>query len=178
MDKKKTEINKDIKNLQEELDQALLSYAKSEEEVAKLKEQILRVAAEGENFRKRCAKQTEETSKFAVNNFAKDLIDVLENLYLATDNIPKEDLENDSALANIFKGVEMTKTTLLNIFDKHGIKRIFPEVGEAFDHNLHQAVAHIEDPNLNENSVVSVMRAGYSLHNRLIKPAMVVVSKA
>jgi len=167
------------KNLQEELEQALLAYSKAEEELAQLKDQILRMAAESENIRKRNAKQLEDANKFAVNNFAKDLIEVLENLYLATDAIPAEALEEEnSSLASIFKGVEMTKTTLLNVFDKYGVKRIYPNIGENFDHNFHQAVAHIEHPDFNENAITSVMRAGYALHDRLIKPAMVVVSKA
>ncbi len=166
------------KNLQEELEQALLSYAKAEEENAQLKDQLMRLAAENENIRKRLSKQVEDASKFAVSSFAKDLIEVLENLYLASASIPMEALDDNSSLSSIFKGIEMTKTTLLNVFEKHGIKRIFPAVGDAFDHNLHEAVAHVDNAELNENAVVSVMRAGYALHERLIKPAMVVVSKA
>ena len=177
---KKTEENQsaEINPLQAELDQALLLYAKAEEEVAGLKDQLLRMAADSENLRKRSAKQVEDASKFAVNGFAKDLIDALENLYLATNAIPAERLEEENEFSKLFKGVEMTKSTFLSVFEKHGIKRIFPNVGDAFDHNFHEAVAQVPQPDLAENAVVNVMRAGYALHERLIKPAMVVVSKA
>lgn len=166
------------KNLQEDLEQALLSYSKAEEEIVHLKDQLIRLAAENENVRKRLAKQVEDASKFAVSGFAKDLIEVLENLYLATNAMPMEALDDNSGLSSVFKGVEMTKTTLLNVFEKHGIKRIYPDTGDEFNHDLHEAVAHVDNADLNENSIVSVMRAGYSLHERLIKPAMVVVSKS
>jgi molecular chaperone GrpE len=157
-------------NFKEECDKAL-------EEVAKLKEQILLMAADGENLRKRTAKQIEDAEKFAINKFAKDLIDVLENLYLAADNIPSDALEKDPVLLSIFKGIEMTKTNLLGVLEKYGVKRIAPENGEMFDHNYHQAVAQNEHPELPTNSIINVMRAGYSLHDRLVKPAMVVVAK-
>lgn len=169
---------KETNPIQDELNQALMLYSKAEEEVAQLKEQLLRMAADSENLRKRSAKQVDDASKFAVNSFAKDLIEVLENLYLATNNIPAEKLEEDPNLASIFQGVEMTKTTLLNVFEKHGIKRIFPNIGDSFDHNFHQAVAHIPQPEFSDNSIVNIMRAGYALHDRLIKPAMVVVAKS
>ena len=142
-----------------------------------LKEQLLLMAADGENFRKRSSKLVDDAGKFAVNSFSKDLIDVLENLYLVTDNISAESLESDEVLKSVHQGVEMTKTTLLNVFSKHGIKRIFPKIGENFDHNVHEAVANVPQPDAIENSIVSVMRAGYILHDRLIKPAMVVVAK-
>lgn len=157
-------------NFKEECDKAL-------QEVEKLKEQLLLMAADTENLRKRTAKQIEDAEKFAINKFTKELIDVLENLYLATDNIPTNSQEMDPVFLSIFKGVEMTKTTLLNILEKYGVKRIVPANGEMFDHNYHQAVSQVEHHELPTNSIISLMRAGYSLHDRLIKPAMVVVAK-
>jgi len=167
-----------IAELQAELTQATLAYSKEAEEVIQLKDQILRLAADSENLRKRSTKQIDDAGKFAINNFAKDLIEVLENLYLATNNIPLDVLDKNEHLSAIFKGVEMTKSTFLNVFDKYGIKRIFPEPGENFDHNIHEAVAQIEQPDFADNTIINVMRAGYTLHDRLIKPAMVVVVKA
>lgn len=162
---------------QGEIDKLKEERAAAIEEIAQLKEQLLRMAADAENSRKRNAKQIEDAGKFAVNKFAQDLIEVLENLYLATDNIPTDALEENNALASIFKGIEMTKTTLLSVFEKYGLKRIMPEIGENFDHNYHEAVSHVEHNELPANSVTNVMRAGYSLHERLLKPAMVVVAK-
>jgi molecular chaperone GrpE len=157
--------------------QIQLAHSVAIEEIAQLKDQLLRSAADHENFRKRSLKQVEDASKFAVSSFSKDLIDVLENLYLATNNIPAEVLIENEAFKSILQGVEMTKTTLINVFEKYGINRIFPQVGDNFDHNVHQAVAHIEQPDFADNAIVDVMRAGYVLHDRLIKPAMVVVAK-
>ncbi len=163
--------------LKSELEEALAKYSKCEEEMVQYKEQLLRMAAEAENVRKRLTKQAEDAGKFAINNFAKDLTEVIENLYLATNNVSDEAMAQDENLANLFKGVEMTKNTLLSVFDKYGVKRIFPEIKEYFDHNFHQAVAQVVNPEFEENMIVSVMRAGYVLHDRLIKPAMVVVAK-
>lgn len=167
---KTEEAQEQAPNLQEE-NAALL------EANITLKEQLLLMAADGENFRKRSAKLVEDAGKFAVNSFSKDLIDVLENLYLVTNNIPAESLESDEVLKSVHQGVEMTKDILINIFTKHGIKRIFPEVGDNFDHNFHEAVANVPQADFAENAIVNVMRAGYMLHDRLIKPAMVVVAK-
>jgi len=153
-------------------------YAALLEANDKLKEQLLLLAADSENFRKRSAKLVDDASKFAVNSFSKELIDVLENLYLVINNIPAEALETNEILKSVHQGIEMTKNSLLNAFAKHGIKRIFPEAGENFDHNIHEAVANVPEPNFADNTIVSVMRAGYMLHDRLIKPAMVVVAKS
>lgn len=152
-------------------------YAKSLEEVEKLKEQLVRNIADTENLRKRTAKQIEDAAKFSINKFSQDLIDVLENLYLATNNISPEILEANSAFAAVFQGVDMTKKTLINVFDKYGIKRITPNLGDQFDHNLHEAVSHIEKDDCEPNTIVDVMRSGYTLNDRLLRPAMVVVAK-
>lgn len=163
------------KELGKELEENL---AKMAEENEKLKEQLLRLAAESDNFRKRSAKQVEDAGKFAVNNFARDLIEVLENLYLASSNIPLEALEENELLKSVSLGVEMTKTTLINVFNKHGIQRIYPNIGDAFNPDIMEAVANVEEEGCAENTIVNIMRAGYLLHDRLIKPAMVVVAKA
>ncbi len=152
-------------------------HAAALEEIAKLKDQLLYFVADSENFRKRSVKQIEDAGKFAVNGFAKDLIEVLENLYLTIDNVSKELLKENEAVNSIFQGVEMTKITMLNAFVKHGIKRVYPEVGEMFDHNFHEAISYVSQPDLVDNAIVNVMRAGYLLHDRLLKPAIVVLAK-
>ena len=152
--------------------------AKAEEELASIKYQLLRMAAESENIRKRAQKQIEDAGKFAVNKFAQDLIEIIENLFLVTNNISAEQIENNEIISNLYQGVDMTKNTLLSLFEKYGIKRVYPEVKEPFDHNLHEAVANVKEADFEDNTIVTVMRAGYTLHERLIKPAMVVVAKA
>lgn len=162
---------------QDELNKLKSDYEKSLEEIAQLKDQLVRNIADGDNLRKRTAKQVDDAGKFAINKFAKDLIEVLENLYLVTDNVPEDVLGNNDAFAAVFQGVEMTKTTLINVFDKYGVKRITPKPGEDFDHNLHEAVTQVEQNEFAPNTIVSVMRSGYTLNDRLLKPAMVVVAK-
>lgn len=145
-------------------------------EVAKLKDQLLRTMAEVENTRKRAQREVEEAGKYAVTSFARDLINVLENLHRAEDSIPKDEIETNPQLNTIFQGVEMTKRELLNIFERHGIKRLDPK-GEPFDHNFHQAMMQVEDDSCAPDTVVQVLEAGYVIKDRLLRPALVGVSK-
>lgn len=153
-------------------------YKEAIKEVDLLKDQLVRNLADTDNLRKRTAKQIEDANKFAVSNFAKDLIEVLENLYLANSNIPEEKLQDDNLLKTIHQGVEMTQKTLVSIFEKYGIKRIYPAIGDIFDHSVHEAVSQVEAKDAAPNTILNVMRAGYTLHERLLKPAMVIVVKA
>lgn len=146
-------------------------------EIATLKDQVMRGMAETENIRKRAQKEVGDASKYAITSFAKDLLEVLDNLYRAKENIPEEELEGNELLKNICEGVTLTKAELIKTFEKYGIKRITP-LGEKFDHNLHQAVVQIEDPNAEPGDVVQVIQAGYVMQDRLLRPAMVGVAKA
>lgn len=145
-------------------------------ETAALKDQLLRTMAEADNIRKRAQREVEDAGKYAVTNFARDLINVLENLYRAEDSIPKNLEENNPLLENICRGVDMTKRELLNVFERHGIKRIDPK-GEKFDHNFHQAMLHVPDDSCPPDTVVQVLQAGYVIKDRLLRPALVGVSK-
>lgn len=140
------------------------------------KDAALRAAAEADNTRKRAAKDVEEANKYGISSLAQDLISVLENLQRTTDAIPEE-AKSDGIIKNLSDGVELTKKELLNVFEKRGIKRIEPEIGERFDHNFHQAMAQIEDPKFDSGCIIQVMQAGYVIHDRLLRPAMVTVSK-
>ncbi len=142
-----------------------------------LKENWARAAAETENIRKRATRDVEEASKFAVSSFAKSLIEVAENLHRAIESIPEESRTKTSEFNTLFVGIEMTLKELSSAFEKQGITRISP-FGEKFDHNLHQAVAHIETNDHAAGSIIQVMQAGYTLHGRLLRPAMVTVAKA
>lgn len=146
-------------------------------EHAHLKDQLLRSIADTENVRKRGERQLEEASKFAVTHFAKSFIDVFENLYRATDTFPKEALETDTLLKSLFDGIEMTKKSLTTTFEKHGIQRIAPQAGDDFDPNLHQAVLQVESDRYEAGKIVQLMQAGYQLHDRLLRPAIVSVAK-
>lgn len=146
-----------------------------ENELAAMKDQALRALAEAENTRRRAEREVQDMSKYAVTGFARDLVSVLENLQRAVDAIPVELKETQPAVANLATGVEMTLTELLNVFGKHGIRRLDP-MGQKFDHNLHQAVAQIDTPDAEAGTVVQVLQAGYQIHDRLLRPAMVGVA--
>lgn len=147
-----------------------------EQEIAGLKDKLLRSAAELENVRRRSQKEVEDAANFSISKFAKDLIGVLDNLYRAAESVPKEEAEQDPRLKSFLDGVEITKKEMINAFDRNGIQRIFP-LNEKFDHNFHQAVTQVEDKNHESGTIIDVMQAGYVLKDRLLRPAMVVVVK-
>lgn len=153
--------------------QALLD--EKEKELAAMKDQALRALAETENTRRRSERELADMSKYAVTNFAKDLVNVLENLQRATDAIPAELRTAQPAVASLATGVEMTLKELLTTFERYGIVRIDP-MGQKFNHNYHQAVAQIDSPGAEAGTVVQVLQAGYSIHDRLLRPAMVAVA--
>lgn len=146
-------------------------------ENADLKDQLIRAVAEMENLRKRTERDMQDTRKYAVTGFARDLVNVLENLQLALLNIPADDRKNDVKLNTLAEGVEMTANELLRVFEAQGIVRIAPQ-GEKFDHNFHQAVAQVEDTSKEPGTIVQVLQAGYIIHDRLLRPAMVTVAKS
>ena len=119
----------------------------------------------------------EETNKYAVSKFASALVPVLENLQRATGSISEELRAENSQVKNLAEGVEMTLRELLSVFEKFGIKRIDPQ-GEKFDHNFHQAMQQMEDDSVQPGTVLQVLQAGYTIHDRLLQPALVNVAKA
>lgn len=153
-----------------------LLLAQVQEESARLKDQLLRAVAETENLRKRFQREQEETSKYAITGFARDLVNVIENLQRASANIPPEARETSDMLKNIGEGVDMTVREFLSLLERHGIRRVDPH-GQKFDHNFHQAIAQVEDATVQPGTVVQVVQAGYVIHDRLLRPAMVAVSK-
>ena len=150
--------------------------ARLTEDNAKIKDQALRALAEAENTRKRAQRDIEEGSKYAVTRFATDLVGVIENLQRASQSIPEEAREGNEMLKNLGGGVDMVMREMLGIFERNGIRRIDP-LGEKFDHNFHQAVIQIENPDVPVGTILQVLQAGYIIHDRLLKPAMVSVSK-
>ncbi len=148
-----------------------------QEELTAMKDQLFRAMAETENIRKRADREVQDARKYGVTSFARDLVSVLENLQLALMNIPAEDRKNDEKLATLAEGVEMTASELLRAFQNHGIVRISP-LGEKFDHHFHQAVAQVEDTSKEAGTITQVLQAGYIIHDRLLRPAMVTVAKA
>lgn len=147
--------------------------------LAEMKDQFLRAVAENDNLRKRADKEQAELRKYAVTEFARDMAGVCENLYRALDSITPDMLEGDEnkGFKNLHTGVDMTRNELLRGFERHGMKRILPQRGDVFDHNLHQAVSQVEDAEVPSGCIANVVQAGYQIHDRLLQPSMVVVAK-
>lgn len=137
------------------------------EENAKLKDQLMRALAEVDNMRKRTEREVDDANKYAITSFARELIAVLENLHRAESALPEGEQR---------EGVTLTRKELEKAFDKHGIKRMDP-AGQKFDHNFHQAVAQVEDANAEAGTILQVLQAGYVIRDRLLRPAIVTVSK-
>lgn len=146
-----------------------------EAEVAEWKDRALRAAAETENVRRRGQKERDDANKYAVSNFARDLLSSVDNLRRAVDSVPESKI-SDELTRTLLTGVAATERELLNALEKNGVKRIDPK-GERFDHNLHQAIFEAENTGQPAGTVVEVLQAGYVLHDRLLRPAMVGVAK-
>ncbi|TDQ82404.1 molecular chaperone GrpE [Dongia mobilis] len=145
-------------------------------EIAALKDQLLRAVAETENTRRRLTRERDETAKYAASNFAKEMLGVADNLARALAAIPAEALASDEALKNLYDGVSATERQLDAAFTRQSIKRIWPE-GEKFDSNLHQAMFEVPGTDKPQGTVVQVLQAGYVMHDRLLRPALVGVAK-
>jgi molecular chaperone GrpE len=149
--------------------------AKAEAEAAEYKDRALRALAEVENIRRRSEREREDTAKYAVSNFAKDLLSAVDNLGRALASVPEDQIKDD-VVRNLLAGVAATERELLGALEKHGIRRVDPK-GERFDHNLHQAIFEAENTGQPAGTVVQVLQPGYVIHDRLLRPAMVGVAK-
>lgn len=146
------------------------------DKIAELEDKLLRNVAEMDNLRKRTSKEMDDMKKYSISSFAKDLIDAVENMHRALDSIDQEKLASDPSFKNIYDGVHMTKLSMMSVLEKHGVKRIFP-ANQLFDHNHHQAIGQSEDSGLESGYVAQVVQAGYTLSDRLLRPALVIVAK-
>lgn len=145
-------------------------------ETAELKDRLLRTVAEMENVRRRMERDKSETAKYAISNFARDVLSVGDNIRRAIEAVPDDAATSDSALKSLLDGVEMTERELLNVLERHGIARVEPK-GERFDPNQHQAMFEIENEDVPAGTILEVMQAGYIIADRVLRPAMVGVSK-
>ena len=148
---------------------------KLNEEIQDLKDQRLRAAAELENFRKRAEKDQADALKYGVSNFAKEIINIKDNVERAQSSI-SEDVRSNDAVKSIVEGLVMIAQSAVATFEKIGIKKI-ESLNEKFDHNLHQAMMEIENDEVEPGTIVQELISGYTLHDRLLRPAMVGVSK-
>jgi molecular chaperone GrpE len=157
----------------ESLEEAL---AAARAEAAQMKDQALRAMAEAENTRKRAQRDREDAQKYGITNFAREMLTVADNLRRALEAIPAETLQADEALKTLYDGVAATERQLEAALAKQQIQRIWPE-GERFDSNFHQAMFEVPDSGKPAGTVVQVLQAGYKIHDRLLRPALVGVAK-
>lgn len=143
-----------------------------EKDFLKLKDDYIRLYAEMDNMKKRAHAETEKTIKFAVSSFAKELLVVADNLERAIAAMS----ENKESCAELLKGVELTQSELTKVFEKFGIKR-FNHIGQKFDPNFERVVQEIDDKKAESGTILSELQAGYTIHDRILREAMVIVAK-
>ena len=148
---------------------------KLNEEITDLKDQRLRAIAELENFRKRAEKDQSDALKDGISNFAKEIINIRDNIERAQSSISDE-AKNNEAIKSVIEGIDLIAQSVVSTFEKIGIKKI-DSLNEKFDQNLHQAMMEIENDELDPGTIVQELISGYTLHDRLLRPAMVGVSK-
>ena len=146
-----------------------------EKEIETLKEEKIRLLAEMENLRKRFEREKVETIKFGSINLARDILSPGDNLERALDALP-EDENHSESIKNLIDGLKMVLKEYKSTLEKHGVKKI-ETLNQKFDHNFHQAMMEVENNEVEEGTVVQEVQSGYTMHDRLLRAAMVGVSK-
>ena len=144
--------------------------------LADLKDRSLRALADGENTRRRAEREVADAKKYGPSGLVKDLLNVSDNLHRALESVSEELKESDETIKNLVVGVEMVAKEFLSAFEKHGVTKLDP-LGDKFDHAFHQAMFEVEDSTQPAGTIVQLLQPGYVLHDRLLRPAMVAVSK-
>ncbi|CCD87362.1 Protein grpE (HSP-70 cofactor) [Bradyrhizobium sp. ORS 285] len=146
-------------------------------EAAEARDKMLRTLAEMENLRKRTAREVADARMYGITGFARDVLDIADNLQRALDAVPAETRDNaDPGLKSLIEGVELTERSLLNTLEKNGVKKFDP-TGQKFDPNFQQAMYEVPDPSVPSGTVVQVVQAGFMIGERILRPALVGVSK-
>ncbi len=145
-------------------------------QIADLTNRLLRAHADLDNLRKRSEREKQETARYAITSFAKDTVGLVDNFERAKQAVAAEAVEKDQHLKALLEGIDMTEREFLNVLERHGVKRVSPK-GEPFDPRLHQAVMEREDKSVANGTVVEVFQAGYTIEERCLRPAMVVVAR-
>lgn len=145
-----------------------------ENENKKLKEDCLRAFADAENTKKRCQQEIEKNNKYAIASFAKELLVVADNLQRAIEAASKE--EKNEACLNLLKGVELTQNELTKVFEKFNIRKM-DIIGTVFDPNFHQVIQEVVDASKPMGTIIAEFQTGYMINDRILREAMVVVTK-
>jgi len=142
-----------------------------------LKDKFLRLAAEMDNLRRRTEREVKDAKAYSTSAFARDMLSVSDNLRRALDAIPAEArAAGEAGFTALVEGVEMTERAMLGALERHGVKKIEP-TGQKFDPNFHQAMFEVPNPEIPANTVIQVVQDGYTIGDRVLRPAMVGVSK-
>jgi molecular chaperone GrpE len=146
-------------------------------ELAETKDRLLRTLADMDNMRKRTEREVADARVYGISNFARDILGVADNMHRAMAALDDElRAKADEPTKVLLEGVELTERELMNVLEKHGVKRIEP-LGQKFDPNRHQAMYEIEDASVSAGTVIQVMQAGYLIGDRMLRPALVAVAK-
>lgn len=148
-----------------------------EEQLEQYKEELLRAKAEMQNIRRRSEIDVEKAHKFALEKFVKELLPVLDSLEKAVESTEGHEVQNEEVVTRIKEGVDMTLDMFTRALEKFNVKQINP-VGEPFDPQQHEAMSMVPSAEAEPNSVIAVMQKGYTLNDRVVRPAMVMVAKA
>jgi molecular chaperone GrpE len=146
-------------------------------EAADLRDKVLRTLAEMENLRQRTRREVADSKMYGITGFARDVLDIADSLQRTLDSVPAETRESaDPLLKALIEGVELTERSLLNALEKNGVKKFDP-LGEKFNPNFQQAMYEVPDASVPAGTVVQVVQAGYTIGDRVLRPALVGVSK-
>jgi molecular chaperone GrpE len=146
-------------------------------EAAEARDKMLRTLAEMENLRKRTTREVSDARTYGISGFARDVLDIADNLQRALDAVPAEArAAADPGLKALIEGVELTERSLHNALDKNGVRKFDP-AGEKFDPNVHQAMYEVPDPSVPAGTVAQVIQSGYMIGDRVLRPALVGVAK-
>jgi molecular chaperone GrpE len=149
----------------------------AQREAAEFKDRLLRTLAEMENLRKRTEREIADSRVYGIAGFARDVLGVADNMHRAVAAITPEAREQaNDALKALIEGVELTERELLKAMEKHGVKKLEP-LGQKFDPNFHQAMLEVPDPSAVAGTVVQVLQGGYTLGDRVLRPALVGIAK-
>lgn len=168
---KQTAAEENSENVQNSEGKDELSSLKEENQ--KLKDSFLRAYAEAENTKKRCQQEIEKNSKYAISSFAKELLGVADNLQRALSSV---DDETKNKCEAFIKGVELTQNELSKVFGKFGIKKL-DSLNKVFDPNFERVVQEVEDKEKPAGTIIAELQSGYTLNDRILREAMVVVTK-
>jgi len=151
--------------------------ARTEAELADTKDRLLRALAETENQRRRAQREREDAQRYGASALARDLLDVADNLARALASLSDSEVQDEKVRAMV-EGVAATERALLAAFERNGIRRIAPALGDRFDVNLHQAMFEVPNTGKPAGTIMQVLQTGYQMHDRLLRPALVGVAKA